>query len=507
MRGEEEVILKVNASRISSEAERLEFVTVEASLARTPRLQQLLRYMAARYFAEELDQLTEYNIATEVFGRKKTEFIASEDAIARVETHRLRKKLAAYYDVEGKDHTVQITVPLGTYVPAFVESREGSGGAELKDLPERLDTPRTVEPKFSPLVVEPLLTNADSTGGIDALLQVPKRGFGGRWIPLVVALIVALLLGGLWLGHERKYAVAQDVAAPVLVPARSTISGSGSPVQLPFRVIAGYESATPQHDTSGQLWSADAYFHGGWAHRQPPTFIAGTSNPVLFQFGRDGDFTYDIPLAPGSYELHLYFMQGSDTAQAEDAENKAIFNVSINDVLTLKNFDIVSDAMGRSVGDERVFRGISPGRDGLLHLAFSTVLGTPSVSAIEIVAGSAARQNPIRLVMSPTLYTSRDGSSGIRITTSCMGDILRTIYRRPALSRIRCHSSATGISPTLCQSIRETVTRSSCILPNSTLAHHNRTCMKHGCFVSFVTVKRCSTTLTLRGKQATTTWC
>ena len=40
-----------------------------------------------------------------------------KNSIARVETHRLRKKLTAFYESEGRDHAIQISIPLGTYVP------------------------------------------------------------------------------------------------------------------------------------------------------------------------------------------------------------------------------------------------------------------------------------------------------------------------------------------------------------------------------------------------------
>ncbi len=65
------------------------------------------------------DNVHEYEIATEVFGRSKETFNAGEDAIVRVEAHRLRKRLNEYYAGAGKDHPVQLTIPPGTYIPVF----------------------------------------------------------------------------------------------------------------------------------------------------------------------------------------------------------------------------------------------------------------------------------------------------------------------------------------------------------------------------------------------------
>ena len=184
--------------------------------------------------------------------------------------------------------------------------------------------------------------------------------------------------------------------------------GSAASVTLPFRMIAGYHGA-PQRDDEGDVWGPDQYFTGGWARHPSKAYIARTGNPLVFRYGRDGDAAYSIPLQPGTYELHLYFMQGSDAAQSEDSENKAIFNVQVNGAVVLDSFEIVSDAMGRNVADERVLRDVSPASDGMLHIQLSTVLGTPSIAAIQILQGKPHQQLPLRMVMQATSYTDRRG--------------------------------------------------------------------------------------------------
>src|ERR1017187_9476150 len=90
-----------------AEAERAELERVVEAMARSPRLSRVLRYMGEKLFSGEVDQLNEYNIATEVLGRSKTIFNAGEDAIARVETHRLRKRRAGRYATGGEKNTGQ----------------------------------------------------------------------------------------------------------------------------------------------------------------------------------------------------------------------------------------------------------------------------------------------------------------------------------------------------------------------------------------------------------------
>ena len=53
-------------------SERAELELVLAALARTPRLESFLRYIAERYFQNRINEINEYNIATEVLGRSKT---------------------------------------------------------------------------------------------------------------------------------------------------------------------------------------------------------------------------------------------------------------------------------------------------------------------------------------------------------------------------------------------------------------------------------------------------
>ncbi len=77
----------------SADSQRAEVEAVVAALVRTPRLAKLLGYLAEKYFAGDTDEIVEYNIATDVFGRSRTTFDASRDSIARVETYRLRKRL------------------------------------------------------------------------------------------------------------------------------------------------------------------------------------------------------------------------------------------------------------------------------------------------------------------------------------------------------------------------------------------------------------------------------
>jgi len=168
--------------------------------------------------------------------------------------------------------------------------------------------------------------------------------------------------------------------------------------------MSGY-SGGPRTDSGGDLWQPDHYFNGGGTWLNSSNFIARTSDPLLFEQWRTGDFFYDIPLKPGVYELHLYFVT-SDRA----SDNYSTFTISINGTRLLQGFDINSDALGENIADERIFRDISPAKDGFLHIGFTSERGAPAVNALEILPGIPGKQLPIRLVMQPSSFTDHEGN-------------------------------------------------------------------------------------------------
>jgi hypothetical protein len=403
---------------LATDSEHQELETVQAALAKTPRLAKLLGYLVENYFEGTTEHLTEFNIATEVFDRNPEVFTSSEDAIARVETHRLRKRLKLFYEGEGRQHAVQISIPLGTYVPVFTHQKSKKGlTPETAGPSEVLGT--SVETKASE---EPVVVAAASFPETPVLAEEKVQPSLRRRLPWKHAAVLGLVvfLCGLGLYTSIRFMVARTAAAhgtgatfgfssAASAPAALPVAGvQGTGVAIPFRMIAGY-NGPPQRDAEGFLWQADRYFQRGWYVHRSAVFFRGTTNPLIFQYGRSGDMDYDIPLKPGTYELHLYFMQPAETALGEDAENRAVFNLTLNNKLLLDSFDIESDAMGRNTADEKVFRDVSPAADGKLHLHFSTVIGTPSLSAISILEGTPGKMLPIRLVTQPMPRTDPNG--------------------------------------------------------------------------------------------------
>ena len=100
----------------------------ECELPRLPTSQTLSRYTVEHSLHGEADQLKEYRLGLEVFGRCSS-YEPQKDPIVRLEASRLRAKLREYYEDEGRQDPVVISVPKGGYAATFVANghREPSG--------------------------------------------------------------------------------------------------------------------------------------------------------------------------------------------------------------------------------------------------------------------------------------------------------------------------------------------------------------------------------------------
>src|SRR5262245_6643994 len=83
------------------------------------RQTKLLEYLCNKVLLGEAEHIKATTIAIEVFGRS-WDFDETKDAIVRVEAHRLRRKLAKYYEGEGAKSSLRVILAPGGYVPEFM---------------------------------------------------------------------------------------------------------------------------------------------------------------------------------------------------------------------------------------------------------------------------------------------------------------------------------------------------------------------------------------------------
>ena len=401
--------------------EKAELGAVLASgiFARAPRQAKLLEYICREYFKGRGSQIKEYNLATEVLGRP-SEFDQSRDAIVRVEFYRLRKKLKDYYEGEGVHHALRVEVQSGQYVPQFVPNDALPHDA----VPYRIESGLAASllpgcTEFAELGTDSLTTPASRAAG---------RSRRAGLIALAGTLVVAL--AAVFIAEESR------TPAPK-APRAASNPASPSPAAEPVasrevRILAGYSRGT-YTDRAGHVWEGDRYYDGGVALAQVRQFIARTLDPEMFQTFRSGEFAYDIPLKPGSYQMNLYFAEthyGPDTLSG-GGETSRMFDVDMNGRPLLPIFDIIKDAAGNNVADVRAFKDVSPASDGRLHLRFRPLNDSPILNAIEIVPAPAGRINPIRIAAEGGSYTDHEGHLWEPDRYASGGQLAIHIHRAP----------------------------------------------------------------------------
>jgi TolB-like protein len=97
---------------------QLDRILASGTFSSADRMSGFLRYVVERALAGEGDQIKEYVIGVAVFGRGD-EYDPRLDSIVRVEARRLRTKLDEYYAADGRDDTIVIAIPRGSYSPTF----------------------------------------------------------------------------------------------------------------------------------------------------------------------------------------------------------------------------------------------------------------------------------------------------------------------------------------------------------------------------------------------------
>ncbi len=90
-------------------------------LARSPQLSNFLTYIVERRLGGDAQSIKAYTIAVDVFGRAP-DFDPQADPIVRVQARRLRGLLDQYYRGPGADDPLRIQLPIGRYVPDFIDS-------------------------------------------------------------------------------------------------------------------------------------------------------------------------------------------------------------------------------------------------------------------------------------------------------------------------------------------------------------------------------------------------
>ena len=147
---------------------QLDKILSSPDFAQSDRLQKFLRFVVEETLAGRANALKEYTIALEVFERDES-FDPQTSSIVRVEASRLRSKLEKYNAIEGRDDSVRISLPPGSYVPTFQTAARATETVEGAGTPS-MATPQGAGRTFAPRQIVVLLAVVVVVLGVAALL-------------------------------------------------------------------------------------------------------------------------------------------------------------------------------------------------------------------------------------------------------------------------------------------------------------------------------------------------
>jgi hypothetical protein len=181
---------------INAEVERLTQSTV---LHGSEALCRLLRYLAGQALSHPGVPVKEYQLATEVFGRP-ADFDPRMDSTVRVQTGRLRSKLAEYYASAGAEDPIILEIPKGSYSLVFHYRSAAQ--------------PARSEPASA------AAANGDAGLSMRGPTGVPEPAAGNRLVPVVWALAaLSLLFAGLliasWVSGRRPILESPQLPEPL----------------------------------------------------------------------------------------------------------------------------------------------------------------------------------------------------------------------------------------------------------------------------------------------------
>jgi hypothetical protein len=161
-------------------------IVASRQLQKAPQLREIFLYIGRRALIEDATAVSEQEIGCNVLGRGRA-FNPNDDNIVRVQVRHLRQKLEEYFNSEGADESLVLTIPKGGYVPRVEPRTSSPTPAAIKP---------TVEPASAPNSI------AEATAAAEAPVA-PRPATHPWWVfALLLAFVIGLVGGTLLLRSE-----------------------------------------------------------------------------------------------------------------------------------------------------------------------------------------------------------------------------------------------------------------------------------------------------------------
>ncbi len=119
-------------------------------------------------------------------------------------------------------------------------------------------------------------------------------------------------------------------------------------------------------------------------HSSVPTYTPlGIFAQERWDTGGAPDMQWDFPVANGTYEIHLFFL---NSFNGTSTPGKRVFDVVVEGVVVLNDFDIIPEFGHKVAGMKTIVATVT---DGNLDIDFGRVIGDPLINGIEILEVAA----------------------------------------------------------------------------------------------------------------------
>ena len=358
---------------------------------------RLLRYLADKSHEESGESVKEYQIATEVLGRR-SDFDPRFDSCVRTQVTRLRSKLLEYSLTEGKDDPYVVKIPRGAYRLVTVPAR-GTDAQHAAGSPgEESET-------------------AEGHEGDEEALAAPgetPKDRQSKWIVALAFTTVSALAFGFWafFAHPASSSSMQAGVDPIVASFWKGFTSNG---QGPLVV---YSNARFARGRDGSVHSYDSKV-------DPPSSMldhyTGVGE-VLAVHELDGVF---IP-----QHVSMHVTRGA-LLSIDYAENNSLIligrpaeGLSVDSLVSLRYFDFQDVSQGARAGDVGVRNRHPEGKEQEFYLKSPDLPITDDYAIIARVPGLNAQHKILLAAGTTTIGTE----AAVRYL--CHADTLRELTEK-----------------------------------------------------------------------------
>src|SRR5262245_8881527 len=231
---------------------QLDRILTSQVFSRSQQLRRFLAFIVEQQLAGHSHSIKESVLAHELYG-KGTDFDGGADPVVRVDARRLRDKLREYYD--GRSDPVVISLPKGSYVPAFESNYTSSAPTASPVVLAESQRAEPQQPAQSPGLRRARLT----VGAIMAVVGVVAAVLIWRTLRTPAATPVELLPLASYPGVEGPPALSPDGS---LVAFAWSGHAEAGPTDIYVKAVGSEAlrqlTATPASESS-PAWSADGH--------------------------------------------------------------------------------------------------------------------------------------------------------------------------------------------------------------------------------------------------------